>query len=383
MVLVPKKDGGLRFCVDYSELNSISAFDPYPMPRVDELVERLGKAEFLSTLDLCKGYWQVPLSPQAQELTAFRAPSGLFQFQVMPFGLHGAAASFQRMMDEVLNGAEEYAAEYIDDVVIHSSSWEAHLQHLSDIFQRIHRAGLVVNASKCQLARSEVCYLGYVLGGGTIRPQVSKVEAIHGCQPPTTKKGVRSFLGLVGWYRRFIPNFSSRAACLTDLTRKTSPNKVVWTPECEVAFRDLQERMCSEQVLQSPDFSLPFTVQTDASGLGLGAVLLQGDGENKMPVQYVSRKLFPRETRYSTIDKEGLAIKWALDTLKYYLVGKEFVLETDHRPLQWLHRMRDSNSRITRWHLSLQPYKFTVKYRAGKDNVIADFLSRHEMDAPS
>lgn len=378
VVLVPKKDGGLRFCVDFSKLNNISAFDPYPMPRVDELVERLGKAEYLSTLDLCKGYWQVPLSPQAQELTAFRAPSGLFQFRVMPFGLHGAAASFQRLMDEVLSGAEEYAAAYIDDVVIHSSTWEAHLQHLGDVFRRIHRAGLVVNAKKCQLARSEVCYLGYVLGGGTIRPQVSKVDAVRSCQPPTTKKGVRSFLGLVGWYRRFIPNFSSRAACLTDLTRKASPNKVVWTSECEAAFRDLQESMCHRPVLQSPDFSLPFTVQTDASGIGLGAVLLQGEGEDKMPVQYVSRKLFPRETRYSTVEKECLAIKWALDTLKYYLVGKEFVLETDHRPLQWLHRMRDFNSRITRWHLSLQPYKFSVRYRAGKDNVIADFLSRHE-----
>ena len=380
VVLVPKKDGGLRFCVDLSKLNAISAFDPYPMPRVDELVERLGKAEFLSTLDLCKGYWQVPLSPQAQELTAFKAPSGLFQFRVMPFGLHGAAATFQRLMDEVLRGAEDYAAAYIDDVIIHSLSWDEHLRHLSDVFQRIRQAGLVVNASKCQLARSEVSYLGYVLGGGTIRPQVGKVDAIRSAKPPSTKKGVRSFLGLVGWYRRFIPNFSSRAVPLSDLTRKTSPNKVVWTAECEAAFHDLKESMCREPVLRSPDFSLPFTVQTDASGIGLGAVLLQGEGADKRPIQFVSRKLFPRETRYSTIEKECLAIKWALDTLKYYLVGKEFVLETDHRPLQWLHRMRDFNSRITRWHLSLQPYKFTVRYRAGKDNVIADFLSRPEMD---
>lgn len=383
VVLVPKKGGGLRFCIDFSKLNSISAFDPYPMPRVDEMVERLGKAKFLSTLDLCKGYWQVPLSPRAQELTAFRTPAGLFQFRVMPFGLHGAAATFQRLMDEVLRGAEDYAAAYIDDVIIHSSSWAEHLHHLRDVFQRIHRAGLVVNSSKCQLASSEVCYLGYILGGGTIRPQISKVDAIRNAQPPTTKKGVRSFLGLIGWYRRFIPNFSSRAASLTDLTRKNSPNKVVWSAECEAAFQDLKECMCLEPVLQSPDFSLPFTVQTDASGLGLGAVLLQGEGEDKRPVQYVSRKLFPRETRYSTIEKECLAIKWALDTLRYYLVGKDFVLETDHRALQWLHRMRDFNSRITRWHLSLQPYRFSVRYKAGKDNVIADFLSRHDMDAPS
>lgn len=376
VVLVPKKDGGLRFCVDFSKLNSISAFDPYPMPRVDELVERLGKAVYLSTLDLCKGYWQVPLTPEAQELTAFRAPTGLFHFTTMPFGLHGAAATFQRLMDQVLRGAESYAAAYIDDVVIFSTSWADHLKHLADVFRRIQEAGLVVNASKCQLARSEVCYLGYVLGGGTIKPQVSKVDAVRSCLPPTTKKGVRSFLGLVGWYRRFIPEFSTRATPLTDLTKKSSPNKVVWTEECDRAFQDLKDSLCHGPVLQSPNFDSPFTVQTDASGLGLGAVLLQGVGEERHPVTFISRKLFPRETRYSTVEKECLAIKWALDTLKYYLMGKEFVLETDHRALQWLDRMRDSNARITRWYLSLQPYKFTVQYKPGKDNVTADFLSR-------
>lgn len=380
VVLVPKKDGGLRFCVDFSKLNSISAFDPYPMPRVDELVERLGKARYLSTLDLCKGYWQVPLAPEARELTAFRAPSGLFHFNVMPFGLHGAAATFQRLMDQVLRGAEEFSAAYIDDVVIFSTSWDEHLRHLRDVFRRIRQAGLVVNASKCQLAQAEVYYLGYILGGGTIKPQVSKVSAIRDCQPPTTKRGVRSFLGLVGWYRRFIPHFSSRATALSELTKKSSPNKVVWTETCDQAFQDLKKSMCQGPVLQSPDFELPFTVQTDASGVGLGAVLLQGEGVDRKPVQYISRKLFPRETRYSTVEKECLAMKWALDTLKYYLLGKEFVLETDHRALQWLHRMRDSNARITRWHLSLQPYKFVVKFRAGKDNVLADFLSRRYVE---
>lgn len=379
VVLVPKKDGGLRFCVDFSKLNSISAFDPYPMPRVDEMVERLGKAQYLSTLDLCKGYWQVPLTPEAQELTAFRAPSGLYHFTTMPFGLHGAAATFQRLMDQVLRGAETYAAAYIDDVIIFSSSWEEHRTHLADVFRRISEAGLVVNAGKCQLARPEVCYLGYVLGGGNIKPQVSKVEAVRDCPPPTTKKGVRSFLGLVGWYRRFIPSFSSRAALLTNLTRKSSPNKVVWTEDCQKSFEDLKDCLCNSPVLQSPNFDLPFTVQTDASGLGLGAVLLQGEGEDRRPVQYISRKLFARETRYSTVEKECLAIKWALDSLRYYLLGKQFVLETDHRALQWLNRMRDSNARVTRWYLSLQPYSFTIRYKAGKDNITADFLSRlHE-----
>ncbi|KAL2103054.1 hypothetical protein ACEWY4_002222 [Coilia grayii] len=376
VVLVPKKDGGLRFCVDFRKLNAIAAFDPYPMPRVDDLMERLGKAKFLSTLDMCKGYWQVPLTPEAQEMTAFRVPSGLYQFTVMPFGLHGAAATFQRLMDQVLRGAEDYAAAYIDDVVVHSSTWEEHMAHLRDVFDRIHQAGLVVNASKCHLAKPEVAYLGHVLGGGVVKPQLSKVDAIQSCPPPTTKRGVRSFLGLVGWYRRFIPDFSSRAAVLTDLTRKNAPNKVRWTESCEQAFRDLKDCMCQGPVLQSPNFDLPFVVQTDASGVGLGAVLLQGEGEDCKPIQYISRKLYPRETRYSTVEKECLAVKWALDTLRYYLIGKDFTLETDHRALQWLHKMKDANARVTRWYMSLQPYRFVVRYRAGKFNVVADYLSR-------
>jgi len=377
VVLVPKKDDPkLRFCVNFSKLNAVSAFDPYPMPRVDELIERLGHANFLTTLDLCKGYWQVPLTEASKDLTTFRVPGGLFRFRMMPFGLHGAPATFQRLVDEVLRGAQDYAAAYIDDIVIYSKTWEEHVQHLADVFQRIHSAGLVINAKKCHIAKPEVQYLGYVIGGGGIRPQLGKVDAIAASPLPNTKKRLRSFLGLVGWYRRLIPNFATRSVVLTDMTRKSSPIKLKWTQESEDAFKDLKNCLCEKPVLQCPDFTLPFTVQTDASGVGLGAVLLQGEAEDLLPVQYISRKLFPRERRYSTVEKEALAIKWALDTLKYYLIGKEFILETDHRALQWIHRMKDTNARITRWYLSLQPYRFQVQYRPGHRNVIADFLSR-------
>ncbi|XP_076844741.1 uncharacterized protein LOC143489530 [Brachyhypopomus gauderio] len=375
VVLVPKKDGGLRFCVDLSKLNAVSAFDPYPMPRADELVERLGRAKFLTTLDLCKGYWQVPLSDTARELTAFRVPSGLYHFVVMPFGLHGAGATFQRLMDEVLKGTEGFAAAYID-VVIYSTSWDEHVQHMQVVLQKIAEAGLTVNPSKCCLAKDSVSYLGYILGGGVIRPQVDKVEAVRRTPVPTTKRRVRSFLGLVGWYRRFIPDFSNRAAPLTNLTKKDKPQKVKWTEECDVAFNDLKQCLCAEPVLCSPDFEKQFVVQTDASGHGLGAVLLQGDADARRPILFISRKLFPREMNYSTVEKEALAVKWALDSLKYYLMGSDFILETDHRALQWMQRMKDTNARITRWYLSLQPFKFQVRYRKGTQNVPADFLSR-------
>lgn len=376
IVLVPKKDGSLRFCVDFRYLNSVSKFDSYPTPRIDDLIDSLGPAKWVTTLDLSKGYWQVPLSDSTRELTAFRTPWGLFQFSVMPFGLHGAAATFQRLMNQVLEGTQGYAAAYLDDVIVYSASWAEHLQHLSEVFKRIENAGLTINPAKCTIAEKEAEYLGYVIGGGVIRPQVQKLEAIQQCPLPQTKTQVRSFLGMAGWYRRFVPNFADRAAALTDLTRKSSPVQVRWTEPAKKAFEDIQNALCNEPVLYCPDFEKTFVLQTDASDTGLGAVLLQGEPDERHPVAYISRKLYPREARYSTIEKECLAVKWALDAFRYYLLGREFRLETDHRPLQWMDRMRDSNARITRWYLSMQPFRFSVHHIPGRDNATADFLSR-------
>ena len=278
-------------------------------------------------------------------------------------------------MDTILAGVHEFAAAYLDDVVIYSNTWQDHLDHLEQVFGRIRGAGLTMNPKKCALGQKEVSYLGYVIGEGVIRPQVEKVDAMRNCTPPTTKKKVRSFLGLAGWYRRFIPNFSERASPLSDLTRAAAPNRVVWTEQCESAFQDPKGAVCGDSVLLSPDFDRPFIVQTDASGVGLGAVLLQEVDGFRRPVAYISRKLVPRERRYSAVELECLAIKWALDSLRYHLLGRPFHLETDHRALQWLERMRDTNSRVTRWYLSLQPYRFTVTYRPGATNRVADFLS--------
>lgn len=384
VVLVPKKDGSLRFCMDFRKVNAISSFDPYPMPRIDDLIDRLGSAKYLTTLDLSKGYWQVPMSNDCKHLTAFKTPFGFYQFCYMPFGLQGAPATFQRLMDQVLKGAETYSAAYLDDVVIHSRSFDEHLVHVKEVLRRLKEAGLTVNSQKCAVAQKEVQYLGHVIGGGLVKPQVGKVSAILETPVPTTKRQVRSFLGVVGWYRRFVPHFSTRAAPLIELTRKSAPNRVVWTEQCSRAFEDLRTCLTTDPILQSPDFSQPFLVQTDASGTGLGAVLLQGPPGEQRPVVYLSRKLFPRESRYSTVEKEGLAIKWALDSLKYYLMDKDFVLETDHRALQWLDKMKDTNSRVTRWYLSLQPFRFTIKYRPGPENVVGDYLSRvHEEDVHS
>lgn len=271
---------------------------------------------------------------------------------------------------------ELFAAAYLDDVVVFSSSWEEHLDHLQTVLHKLKEAGLTIRPDKCSLARQEVQYLGFVLGKGVIRPQVGKMDAIKLAERPTTKAQVKSFMGLVGWYSRFIPRFSTISVPLTDLTRKNQPNKVQWTEECEEAFQTLKDVMCKEPILKSPDFEQHFTVQTDASEVGIGAVLLQGEPGNLLPIAYISRKLNKHERRYSVVEKECLAIKWALDSLKYYLLGRKFTLETDHRSLSWLKDMKDTNSRITRWFLALQPFDFVVCYRKGAENCTADFLSR-------
>ncbi len=203
------------------------------------------------------------------------------------------------------------------------------------------------------------------------------MEAIQRSPRPRTKKEVRSFLGLVGWYRRFIPDFANIATPLTDLLTKTGKDPVAWTGACEEAFNTLKERMCTDPVLQSPNFDQRFLVQVDASEKGIGAVLAQGTAGEEKPVVFLSRKLLPRETRYSTIEKECLAIKWSLESLRYYLLGREFDLETDHRALTWIHTMKDNNARITRWYLALQPYSFKVRHRPGRLNLVADYLSRY------
>ncbi|CAM4612755.1 unnamed protein product [Leuciscus chuanchicus] len=376
IVLVPKTDGSVRFCVDYRKVNAVSKFDAYPMPRVDELLDRLGTARFYSTLDLTKGYWQIPLSPMSKEKTAFTTPFGLHQFVTLPFGLFGAPATFQRLMDRILRPHAAYAAAYLDDIIIYSGDWQRHMQHLRAVLKTLRRAGLTANPKKCAVGRVEVRYLGFHLGHGQVRPQIDKTAAVATCPRPKTKKEVRQFLGLAGYYRRFVPNYSDLASPLTDLTKKEVPDTVPWTEQCQQAFTQLKAALCGGPLLHAPDFSLPFILQTDASDRGMGAVLSQEVEGEERPVLYISRKLSKRETMYSTIEKECLAIRWAVLTLRYYLLGREFTLCSDHAPLQWLHRMKDTNARITRWYLALQPFKFQVIHRPGAQMAVADFLSR-------
>ena len=382
IVLVRKKDKSLRICVDYRKLNAVSQMEPYPMPRIEELLDRLGKASYLTTLDLAKGYWQVPVKESARDKTAFITPFRLYQFTRMPFGFSGAPGTFQRLMDRVLRGHEEYAAAYLDDVIIHSETWEDHVQHVTSVLEGLRTAGLTAKRSKCQFGKSECIYLGHRVGQGKVIPEQSKVEAVTNFAVPSMKKEVRVFLGLAGYYRKFIKDFSIIAAPLTDLMKRNPPNHIQWNEDLDGAFRKIKDFLCQQPILRSSDFKRTFVLQTDASERGIGVVLSQRDEEGTdYPIAYFSRKLLPRETRYSTIEKECLAIKLGMQNFKVYLLGRPFEVQTDHRSLEWLDRLKSDNARLARWSLALQPFQYTVVHRPGKANANADVLLRPPANA--
>ena len=299
-----KKDNSIRLCVDYRRLNTVSCVDAYPMPRIDDLIDLIGQARYISTLDLTKGYWQIPVAEADRAKTGFTSPVGLFVFRRMPFGLQGAPATFQRMMDHLLEGMREFTVAYLDDLTVFRRSWTEHLQHVSTVLNRLRAAGLTAKPKMCQFGMAESVYLGHVVGGGMVQVEESKVDAIRGIATPQTKKEVRAFLGLTGYYRKFIPNYASTATPLTDLTRKTEPNRVNWTADCEMAFTKLKQLLCTAPVLWTPDFERPLVLQTDASDRGVGEVLSHPteDGSGDHPIAYFSKKLLPREEKYSTVE---------------------------------------------------------------------------------
>ena len=262
-------------------------------------------------------------------------------------------------------------------IVIFSDTWEEHLVYLEAMLGKLQEFSLTANVTKCQWAMAECTYLGHVVGGGQVKPEINKLEAVEKFPVPKTKKEVWSFLGLAGYYRRFIKDFASIAVPLTNLTKKKNPDIVVWREECDRAFNTLKDMLTSAPVLSSPNFEKMFILQTDASNYGVGAVLSQADAEGlDHPIAFFSKKLLDREQKYSTIEKECLAIKLAVNAFQVYLLGRPFVIQIDHRTLQWLSNVKDENSHLARWSLALQPYQFKIEHRQGRQNANADFLSR-------
>ena len=375
VVLVKKPDGSYRFCCDFRKVNNVTVFDAEPIGNPEDLFVKMSGSKYFTKVDLSKGYWQIKMKENSKSLTAFVTPEGLFSFNKMPFGLVNSGATFCRMMRILLKGLKD-TDNFVDDIIIHTETWVSHMIALEALLIRLRQAKLTARPSKCVVAVKNVSFLGHLIGEGMIQPLPEKVVSIRKCQRPCTKKQVRSFLGLIGYYRNFIPNFSAVSAPLSDLTKKGQPNKVRWQDEQENAFNALIQELSKSPILCLPNFERQFILRTDASDLGIGAVLLQENGEYKLPVAYASKKLLDRERRYSVIEKECFAIVWAVKKFMNYLYGKEFVLETDHRPLTYLNTAKVANARLMRWALALQPFKFRVENIKGVENVGADFLSR-------
>ncbi|KAK4315748.1 hypothetical protein Pmani_013054 [Petrolisthes manimaculis] len=354
-LLVPKPDGTYRMCTDYRRVNQVSRSDSYPLPTIQGILDDLGTSTYLTKLDLLKGYYQVGLTKEASKISAFVTPDGLYEYLVLPFGMKGAPVTFQRIMNTVIRGLTNVKA-YLDDLVIFDVNWSDHINNLEDLFTRLAEARLTVNLSKSSFGHATIDYLGHQVGQGKMAPLTAKVDAIIQIPPPTNRRELRRYLGMIGWYRRFCPNFAKIATPLTNLV---SPKcKFVWSPQCQESFSQLKNLLITKPVLKCPDFNRRFEVQVDASDAGAGAVLLQeADGEEKIlhPVYYMSHKFKPHQRSYSTVEKELLALILALEKWDVYLgQAKPILVYSDHSPLQFLMRMKNKNQRLTRWALFLQ-----------------------------
>lgn len=374
-VLVPKKDGGIRVCVDYRRLNAITKSDSYPMSRIDELLQEAKRTPYMTTLDLRSGYHQVSVKESDRDKTCFVTPFGTYRFLRMPFGLKNAPASFQRLMDRFKSGLPNVLVlAYLDDLIVLSESFEKHLSDLEAVFKRLQLFKLRVNRVKCNFACTTVKYLGHLITPDGLKTDPAKVSAILEMKPPRTLKHLQSFLQTCSWYRKFIPNFSQVAQPLTMLTRRKQV--WCWKDKQEEAFRKLKELLTSAPILQQSDPNKPYILRTDASSYALGAALLQKDGDSEKPIEYASRLLLPAERNYSTTEREALAVVWATDKFRGYLDGSEIIIGTDHQPLKWLLTLKSPTGRLARWFLKMQSYNFNIVYTPGKENIIADTLSR-------
>ena len=375
-ILVPKPDGTYRLCTDFRKVNSVTKTDSYPIPRIDDCIDKIGSAKFVSKFDLLKGYWQVPLTERAREVSAFVTPDGLYQYKVMPFGMKNAPATFQRMIHSLLRHLEGCEA-YIDDVIIYSNTWDDHLRIMRKFFNILAKANLTVNLAKSDFCHATVEYLGHKVGQGFVTPITAKVEAISQFPIPTNKKELMRFLGMAGFYRKFCPNFSSVVGPLTNLLQKKV--NFSWTKDCDESFKKIKCVLMNTPVLSAPNFDKQFKLTVDASDIGIGAALFQesDDGVDRV-VCYFSKKLTKSQKNYSTIEKECLALLLALQHFDVYLnvTLHPILVYTDHNPLTFLGKMSNKNQRLTRWSLLLQEYDIIIYHIKGKDNVIADALSR-------
>ncbi|KAL1130113.1 hypothetical protein AAG570_013052 [Ranatra chinensis] len=354
--VVPKKldKSGVqkyRVVVDYRELNKRTKSKKYPLPRLEEMLDRMTGSKVFSIIDLKSGYHQIMMEPRDIEKTAFQFERGKYEFTRMPFGLKNAPTTFQKMIDEFLVGlSEDFIQAYMDDLIIFSKTLKEHENHL------------------------EVRFMGHIVSEQGTRPDPGKVQAVKELPEPTNLKGLRSFLGMVNFYRRFIKGLADKVEPMTKLLKKNT--KFHFDDKAREAFNWCKNALSTVPILQFPDFEKKFILTTDVSQIAVGAVLAQDSGEGEKPIAFASKKLTPTETRYRTIERELLGIVWAVKNFRPYLLGRQFAIKTDHKPLVWIKRLEETSARISRWKETLAAYDFEIVHTKGSENVVADCLSR-------
>ena len=379
-LLIPKKDGKTRFVQDYRKVNACSEQDSYPLPRQDESLEALCGAKYFTTADLTSGYYQVPLSEDAKKISCFVTKSGTYGFRRMPMGLNNASGTFERLMETVMRGLQwEELLIYMDDIIVFSSDESQHIDRLARMLSRLQESGLKIKPSKTHLFQREVQYLGHVVNEHGIHTDPKKIEAISKIPSPKSVPQLRSFLGLTGYYRKFIPNYGGIANPLCKLLKKKA--KYIWSSECEEAFLKLKAALTDHSTLAYPDYSKLFILDTDASYTACGAILSQNDSDdNERPIAYYSFALNNAQKNYGVTKLEMLALVSAIRHFRPYLYGSKFLCRVDHHSLIWLKNMRNPMGILARWLETLSNYNFTVEHRPGKLHTNVDALSRLPYD---
>ena len=380
LLLVPKKEDATgekrwRLVIDYRKLNEKTVGDAYPLPDVTEILDQLGQSKYFSCIDMVMGYHQIVVASEDRAKTAFSTKEGHWEYQRLPFGLKTAPATFQRMMNVVLSGLTGTRCfVFLDDIVIYAKSLAEHDVKIRQVFDRLRENNLKLKPDKCEFLRREVSYLGHVISEHGVLPDKTKTRVIENFPVPRNAKQLKSFLGLMSYYRRFIPRFSTIASPLHQLLKLDVPYE--WTDAQERAFRSLQSRLISPPILRYPDYTRKFILTTDASNEGVGAILSQGEIGKDYPVAFASRSLNKAERNYSTTEKELLAIVWGVRYFRPYLYGTKFTVVTDHKPLTWIMNVKDPGSRLLRWRIKLEEYQYVIVFKRGVANTNADALSR-------
>lgn len=379
LILVPKKSVDntrkWRMCLDYRSVNRKLIADKFPLPRIDDILDNLGRSTIFSVMDLYQGFHQVPLDEQSRDITAFSTESGSFRWKVLPFGLNVSPNSFSRMMNLAFSGMPaERLFVYIDDIIVLGKSEADHLNNLRCAFLRCRERNLKINPQKCQFFKTEVLFLGHLCTSNGILPDPTKYATIANYPRPQSADSVKRFVALANYYRKFIPNFSIITIPLNKLTKKNIP--FVWQQEHENSFNTIRGILSNPGMLAYPDYSQQFVLTVDASKAGCGAVLSQ----RNLPIAFASKSFNRAEQNKATIEQELIAIHWAIKHFKHYLFGTHFLVQSDHRPLVYLYNLKEASAKLTRLRLELAEFTFTIEHIRGKENVVADALSRIHVD---